>query len=364
MKKGLLYRNEGKKLSKDNTAAVLHPKYTGPSALEQYARCPFAYFSRHGLKPEEPVDFSVSRRNIGDIHHEILMRLCNYLSSDGKAVRDESSLWMTVSEDAVKAKVLEIAKQIADEDTSGLYKKGGEEEYRIKRVCDTASRFALEMLSQVRSGNIDKIECEKEFTLPFGNTTIKGKIDRVDTTKLSDEELVKVVDYKSGSVTFNKELIEKGLAIQLMIYLESESRDGEKPVGSFYFHISEPEFKTDSMSIMLSELSEAGVQKIKESFKLDGAYTDSPEALASLDKYIGPDGKSKILKKNQMMSEADFEKLRAAFREKLSENIEALSKGDVSVKPKKLGTNFTSCTWCDYKSVCAFDRQNEGFRYE
>ncbi|MBR5756126.1 MAG: PD-(D/E)XK nuclease family protein, partial [Firmicutes bacterium] len=74
--------------------------------------------------------------------------------------------------------------------------------------------------------------------------------------------------------------------------------------------------------------------------------------------------KSKILKKNQMMSEADFEKLRSAFREKLSENIEALSKGDVSVKPKKLGTSFTSCTYCDYKSVCAFDRQNEGFRYE
>ena len=63
------------------------------------------------------------------------------------------------------------------------------------------------------------------------------------------------------------------------------------------------------------------------------------------------------------MSEEDFEKLREAFREKLTENIEALSKGDVSVKPKKLGTSFTSCTYCEYRSVCAFDRQNEGFRY-
>ena len=59
---------------------------------------------------------------------------------------------------------------------------------------------------------------------------------------------------------------------------------------------------------MLSELSEAGVEKIKESFKLDGAYTDSPEALASLDRYLVQDGKSKVVKKTQQMSEEEYER--------------------------------------------------------
>jgi len=351
--KGLLYRNDDRLLDDESKEKILKPQSLSPSGLEKYARCPYSFFISYGIRPDEDKDFSIDKQTIGNIHHEILMRLTRWLSSDGKPVSSMSSKWSTTGDEEIKAFVDASFEDIRKSDASGLLTKGPEEEYRTKRIKSLAEAFALQMVKQVRLGNIDSIASEEEFSITFAGTKLKGKIDRIDTTSLSDSELVKIIDYKSGATRFNRDLIEQGLSIQLMLYLEAASAKGEKPIGTFYFHIENPESEVE-----ISMLTQAADEKL---FKLDGAFVD--DKLVYIDKTATGENESEIIKAKQKMSEVEYEALRTAFRDKLSDTITKINRGDISVKPRKLGSgeDNNSCRFCPYNSICNFDKDTEGF---
>ena len=355
--KGLLHRGGEESLSKKTKDQILRTDSASPSALEKYARCPFAYFVSYGLKADENFDFSIQPKDIGDIHHEVLNRLSRHLSSDNKSARDGDSLWQKITDEEIKDFVYKAIDQIKEEDGTGLLTKGPQEEYETNKVKEVALRFAINMVKQLRMGNVDQVESERNFEFFFGGMKIYGKIDRLDTTKLSDKELVKVVDYKSGKAKFNPDLIRKGLSLQLMLYLESATSLGAKAVGSFYFHISDEAAKAD----ILGEVSDKMTQKIAESYRLDGNFVEDIDCFMSLDKTVALGEKSLVVNKNKAMAEAEYEQLRAEFRKSLTESINQLRAGNVSVKPKKLSSDMSSCTYCKYKSICKFDPQIEGY---
>lgn len=363
IKSGLLFTNEEKKLEKENLDSLLDPKYASPSGLERYAKCPFAYFVERGIKPDEPIDFTIKRSDAGTFYHELLKRIAEYLSSDRLAPRDPSSLWQTISEDALAAKVSEYADAIIAEDSSGIYEKGEEESYRSGRMKKEALLYARELVYQVRAGNIDDISCEREFTLPFAGTTIKGKIDRLDLSHMPSRDIVKVVDYKSGQDKFNEENIRRGLDLQLMIYLEYATSHGESPIGSFYFHINGEEYETDMMSLESGRLSDAVIEELRKHFMLDGFYVDEPETLSGADRLAGQGEKPVVLRSRQKRSEEAYEDLREDFRKALTENVRSMIEGDISVAPIRISKNATACTYCSYRSVCGFELTEPGFVY-
>ena len=350
-KKGLLYKNENEVLHGD-AKSVLRPDYVSPSALEKYVLCPYSYFMTYGIKAEEPVDFTIKSTDIGDIHHEILNRLSRYLSSDGKSARDSKSLWQTISDEEIKAFVSKTVDDIKNEDSSGLFTKSFAEEYRIGKVKELALKFAINMVHQLRLGNVDQIETENAFEFTFHGTKIHGKIDRLDRTKLSDKELVKIIDYKSGSKDFKAEMIEKGIDLQLMVYLESATGSGERPVGSFYFNINSPIEKVD-----IEGLTKAAA----EGLKLDGAFVAEVESFATLDKTVNLGEDSSVVHKNKALSKREYEELREAFRTNLSETISHLQAGEIKVRPVRHNDSLISCTYCSYRSICKYDPQVEGY---
>ncbi len=358
---GLLYKNEDEKLSKDVCKEILKSDVVSPSALEKYALCPYSYFVKYGLKAEEIEDFSLKANNIGDIHHDVLQRLANHLSNSSEKVSDASSLWQTISEKEIKDFVSKEIDNIREEDTTGLFKKSFAEQYRIDKLKALSTRFASRMIEQVRQGNIDKIEAEKRFDFTFKGTKIYGKIDRLDTTQLSTETLVKVIDYKSGVTEFNKDLIEKGLSLQLMLYLESATQGGAKPIGSFYFHIADPSAEIDIAHLELGEIDEKIAEKISEQYRLDGPFVSNPDEMAALDKRLKENESSTVVNVKKALTANEYEELREKFRESLTRTIADLQAGKISIDPKYTVNKDTSCKYCSYRSVCKFDPQIEAF---
>ena len=67
-----------------------------PSALESYARCPFAYFINYALRPTERRVFEMGARDIGEMYHNAIMESSERLTDEGIAITDKYSSWMTV----------------------------------------------------------------------------------------------------------------------------------------------------------------------------------------------------------------------------------------------------------------------------
>ena len=62
------------------------------------------------------------------------------------------------------------------------------------------------------------------------------------------------------------------------------------------------------------------------------------------------------------MSKTDFDALTGEVMSKVKEMAEELSRGEIGIKPKKVG-NVEACQYCAYKGICKFDLSVEGCSY-
>lgn len=388
---GLLYKNDAGRLgakraaelySADGMAAVL-----SPSRLESFAACPFKYFVNYGLRPSERKPFELESSDIGSVYHGCLLRFCDRLSSGARRARvpmnDPSSDWMRVTKEEVSQMIEDILAEMAETEFDGLLSAGRKEIYRTGRLRKTCAVFAWNIVEQVRKGKIDRMLFESRFGrgrklppvtvgTPLGNVSIEGIIDRVDVISAGDAEYIKIIDYKSGPKVFSREAAEKGLALQLNIYLESALGAGlaDKPAGMFFFSIHDQSEAARLAELGPGELSEKLAEKLRTGFRLNGILVGEQPVVYAMDSDIA-DGrasavlgvsrdKSGALKDSaatRMVSREEFDEFRQTVRKTVSRLCEELVSGDISIDPKRLygGKDMTACTYCDYRSVCLFE---------
>ena len=381
VKDGLLFDPDepplDKKIAEKLFARPDGTKSLSPSRLDAFAACPFRHFISYGLRPAEDTDFTISGREMGDILHEALLRLCEKLSAvsreKGLAITDPASLWMTVSDEEVDAMLREILAEMAGVSHSGIMQSSGEERYRSERMLDTCSRFARHMISQVRSGNIERMYFETGFgregtfgpiklETSAGTVLIEGKIDRVDILPgTGGTELVKIIDYKSGSDKFNKALVEQGLKMQLMTYLEGALGNGGRPAGVYYFRINADDLKGSVEDLLSKDVSEEVLSDIEKNYRLDGITVSDGDVIRGIDKDFDEKKESSVIKlklkkdgnlDGSFISSADMEEFRRQFRENMLSVSERLFSGEIKAQRKKRGNDYDSCTFCSFESVC------------
>ncbi len=380
----LLYKGERPGLDPQLTRELYIPGgrdlSVSPSRLESFAACPFKHFVRYGLRPEETREFAIDPMTVGNIHHEALLELCERLSQPsreaGRPISSPDSLWSTITDEELKALLDSILDELAENGFDGVMKAGDRESYQSNRIRKVCLDFARQLVLQVRKGNIDSMYFETGFGRgrPFpaidlqtslGTVHVEGRIDRVDLIKTEDGSYVKVVDYKSGYKKFEKDKIEKGLALQLMSYLEGTlGRRGLKPAGVFYFLIKEPREETAFAELAAGELSERLKDKLEKEYMLSGMFVDREDILSSLDRELPEADSSTVIsyRRNKdgkvrasgMVSEEDFEAFRMQFRQTLEEICRELTSGIISPRPRKLDSQRISCDLCDYRAICLY----------
>ena len=175
----------------------------------------------------------------------------------------------------------------------------------------------------------------------------------------------KIVDYKSGSTSFSRPLIEKGLMLQLMIYLEGAmgGRDS-KPAGIYYFRIGADEVEAALADMDSDSLSDEILEKISSRYRLDGLTVNDEAVLRGLDGGLVADGRSGVVnvKRNKdgaftgaVISAEEMDDLRKQFKAGLKSAAESLAMGDISAVRKTVGTVFDSCRYCSYSGICLRD---------
>ena len=206
-----------------------------------------------------------------------------------------------------------------------------------------------------------------------------GKIDRVDIMDSNGKKYVKIIDYKSGSKSFDLQNIYYGLELQLMIYLDAFLQSGGEaceflPGGVFYFRIKNP------LVSNASDLSDGEIESlILKELKMSGLMLKNKDVISGLDKGLvdehgGLSGSSDIvpveIKKDGELksssSAADYESFIGLIdyaKEKARDLGSAIYSGNIDISPYKSGSK-SPCIYCPFKSACRFDPQYGGkYRY-
>lgn len=293
-----------------------------PTALETYFSCPYRNFMQQGLKLQERAEGSMRPLDTGNFIHTVLQMIAPELHTF-----------------ADEAEVRARAEKIADEllltpaYSSLISSKSGEyTASELKKEAGTVSAGTFEQLKNSKF-TVERCESRCEIILDQG-VKVNGRIDRVD----SCGDMVRIIDYKTGSVDGASTPYYMGLKLQLPLYLTAAS-EGRRAVAAYYFPAS-VEYKSKADGV----------------FRLQGFMDGSDEVVSASDVTLQPKQKSAYFdaylsgkKLDGAMSPeefADFLKYSALVaRQGTREMLE----GNIAPSPVE-----SACSFCKMGGSCGF----------
>ncbi|MGN1349721.1 MAG: PD-(D/E)XK nuclease family protein, partial [Anaerovoracaceae bacterium] len=414
-KKGLYFSTPEEKISRKQVKELFgrgmdQSLILSTSAFERYSRCPFSFFIMYGIRPEEERRFTVDMRSIGDIYHECMRRTAQELTREGMEITAPDSPWMTVTREECRRMTGKFVDEFADRYREGILKLTGREAYIRERIREICFETAWLMIQQVQRGRIRAIYFEQRFGKrsdaafppvilhPEGeeDVYIEGIIDRVDVIRGwsspeesllfdresvpsggdveaaaapaaqnageesgSEQDYIRIIDYKSGNEKFDLEEVRSGWRLQLMVYLKGAmgAVHNARPAGVFYFAVKEPRVDVSGVSEdAVADTVEAGLLK---GVKLDGAVLDNASVIEGMDADM--EGYSEIIpvyhrkdgtfSGTNLLSPEDFGCLMEETDRNLLELAADFASGRMDPDPKS-GKYQDACRYCSYTSIC------------
>lgn len=329
------YANAEVKERLSSAKDVLLKDVTSPTAIEDFYKCPYRFFFRHGLRAAERKKGEMDGLSAGNLMHEIFKEYLRRV----KEVKDEESsaaLFKSVSEKVLARP--EYAAFSADEEQS----EG------LRRVLKECKKFCYKNFLWLSSSDFvpDRLEakfgkcCEyPEIPLLGGKVNLEGKIDRVDRYG----KYFRVIDYKTGKAEDSAKKLFSGEKLQLYLYSASVREKGLTPAGAYYMPIAE-EYKKPGD---------------KDPSLVIGKTVGEEEALYAQDKNLKNGAGGGFLPEDKSGGAATIGKRTmnayVDYALKVSENAaKELSEGYILRTPAE-----GACEYCEFFALCSFDKPAE-----
>ncbi|MBE6674499.1 MAG: hypothetical protein E7596_05285 [Ruminococcaceae bacterium] len=280
--------------------------YLSKSKLEKFAKCRFDYYCSYILNLRDSEKIKFTHNDIGTLVHAIFE---HFLKEYKENPRDYS-----------EEEILDTVTRLTDEYTAqvcGARALSNKMKHFFNRLKSTSCVFVSTLLNEMKSskftpeyfeltinGDGQNSPLPQEFMIDDSNAIIMtGVADRIDVCRTDNTTYIKIFDYKTGNYDFKLSHIEKGLDMQMLIYLLAlcNMKDSKfkqevlkwtekiEPAGIVY--LSYKINKTDSdKEVDLS--SEAALENegiaIAEKVNRCGLELDNEELLSKDDKYNLP----------------------------------------------------------------------------
>ena len=330
--------------------------------LERFNQCPFRHFMQDGLHARVRPEAKEDALKIGNFYHTMLEAFINECKTQRINLK-------TITEEQTDMIFNDIAPIIISSHTIGNFEENDRVQATLFLMLENSRQSISALVEQCRSGMFEPMGAEIRFgngcvfpaiPLDFGDGhtgMLSGIIDRVDSVSDGDIEYARVIDYKTNGKDFKYGEILAGISLQLPIYLNAviglskiSAGDLKKtliPGGSYYMRIT-PEYGS----------SKDPVENTEEMVRLKGITVSDPFVVDSTDADLK--GQSSIVKslrrnadgtlKGNLCSSEQMEHLLRKAVQISEETGKSMFSGQIAVSPYE-----SSCTFCDFKSVCRYD---------
>ncbi|WP_010650057.1 helicase-exonuclease AddAB subunit AddB [Oceanobacillus massiliensis] len=368
----LYYENKPINLAAE-TVEELYPKQVKASVsrLETYYKCSYQHFAKYSLKLDERKTYKLDAPDIGQLFHEALKTITEWIQVDGK---DFAQLTKRDTDGYAQKAVHHLAPILQHQilHSSNRYK------YIQQKLQEVIARAAYILSEQARQSHFSPVGLELGFgereklpplsmQLPNGyELLLRGRIDRVDKALNEESLFLRIIDYKSSARGLNLIEVYYGLALQMLTYLDvvlthSEQWLGSKatPAGVLYFHVHNPMI-SGNQKMSDNEIEE----EIFKKYKMQGLLLSNEEVVKMMDQSL-ESGTSQIVpagvKKNggfynysKIADNETFSDLQLHIQRLIRQAGIDMTNGGVHLNPYQHKQNI-ACTFCPFHSVCQFD---------
>ena len=340
--------------------------------MEGYAACAYSHFLNHGLGLRAGKEYELDLSDMGNLFHQSLDTFFRNIRDHGKDFR-------TITDAERRTLVRKAVEEVSAKYRNTIMKSSARNAYLEKKVERITDRTVRALIYQIRKGDFEPEEFEVDVStrIPLKDgeaLNLRGRIDRMDVFEDEDKVYVKIMDYKSGSTSFDLALLYHGLQLQLVVYMDAalkmqENRHPGKqavPAGIFYYHIDDPVI--DREDGMTDEEIEAGILR---RLRMNGLVNSSLDVIRHMDRDI--EKESDVIPvalkdgyvqevKSSVAGGKRFARLADFVNGQLKTMGGEILDGNVAVNPYKQG-NRTACDYCPYHSVCGFDLKTDGYGF-
>ena len=352
------------------------------SQTEIFYRCHFSYFCRYGLRIQPRRTAEVDASVFGVLVHHLMETLLPIYTAEGGLVDSLRTEEMTP--DADRALRLRLQADVATAtaayiaaEMGGTQEKSGRFLYQVSLAERSACNMLWHTLMELRQSEFIPVDFELSIhpaededaegvvslRLPtaLGSVQVRGQVDRVDLFRRFDGTVfVRVVDYKTGTKTFEMNELTAGLGTQMLLYLfilcDNSRRylEGEgtlRPGGVLYHPLSD----------LVVDRGQDPAERLKQ-MRMSGILLDDPSVVLAMEREGGnlfvP---AKLNKEGKptgnVVTLHQFDLLRKTVETLLVGMADTLAQGDIAALPLQKG-NTLPCTYCDYRAVCARDGED------
>ena len=353
---------------------VLH---TSVSRMEQFAACPFKFFVHSGLRAEERELFELDFKEQGSFQHDALELFHQHLRSDKKR-------WRDITPPEARDLIANIARALTTTYRDGLFQATEQSRFTARVLTESLQDFVETLVSWMQQQyQFDPVAVELRFgedesspawkiTLGNGHSLeLYGRIDRVDICRVSDrdEALCVVVDYKSSQKQLDEVLMQHGLQLQLLAYLNVIRQwPGPRklfgaaqliPAGVFYVNLRGKYGSEKNRTDALAEMDEARKLAYQHNGRFDATalrQLDARPGVREGDQFRYVLTKAGELNKRcrEPMPSAEFMALLDSVEMNLKRMGQEIFSGIAKVSPYRKGST-TACDQCGYQSICRID---------
>ncbi len=257
--------------------------------LEEYAKCPFKYFTGRLLKiktSKEPTE-ELETFEIGNLLHDILFDFYNELRNKNIIVNNCSNevfnkakqILFNIAEKKVEESNLIFPISFFErEKILGI--NGKKEESVLIKYLENEQKENTNFLPEffevkfglIKGDKYDYILSDNE-SLDLGGVKIRGKIDRIDIDK--ESKTFNIIDYKSGKTKPSVSEMRDGTSLQLPVYMMAAQKlisnyfkEEYNPLIMFLYRLrySEKDLKRDQIKVINKGENEDIINANKELF--------------------------------------------------------------------------------------------------
>lgn len=288
-----------------------------PTLLEGYFACPYASFATRGLRLREREERTVLATDAGTFLHAVL-------EETAKSFNDLKS------EEECRALAAETGRRLLSARFAALLDTDAGA-YTAERLVGEGADVAAAAFRQLFLSAFRVKDTESAISLP--ELSLSGKTDRVDAA----EDLIRVIDYKTGEIDDSPTAYYTGRRIQLELYLKAAS-EGGRAAGAFYFPAS-------------SAFTREGAAK----FGMSGFFCDDDEVTSRMDPEQ-QEGQKSLLYNGGKGVRSSAGLPREEFEDFLSYSVLVSRKAEREMKEGNVAPSpfEGACRYCKLRSLCGF----------